>query len=116
MVKGRVEWSIGAGKFGFVNVQIRPSIKGNPYFFADGPFGRTYAFTVQENGDIVAKPKSAKRGAWKKVGQLRESFNGVTYWLGSDDELCDVEKRDLNNPMAQAWRLEHEALTRGDTE
>ena len=110
MSKIRVEWPTEPGRFRFIITQIRTSRLGHPYFFADGPFGCPYAFTVQENGDIMARPKAAKRGAWRKVGQRRESFNGTTYWLGPDDELSDIEKRDLNNPIAQDWKKEHEAL------
>ena len=112
MANVRVEWPTAPGRFKFVMTNLRTSFKGNPYFFADGPFHCTYAFTVQENGDIVARPKGSKRGACKKVGQRRESFHGTTYYLGPDDELSDIERRDLNNPIAQQWKKEIEAIRR----
>ncbi len=113
MGKIRVEWPTEPGEFRFVMTQLRTSHQGNPYFFADGPFEHTHVFIIQENGDIMTRLKGSKRGAWVKVGQRRESFNGTTYYLGPDDELSDVERRDLNNPMAQQWKKEHEELKRG---
>ena len=116
MVNVRVEWPTKPGHFQFVKANLRTSTRGNPYFTSDGPYGTPHAFTVQPNNDIMARPKGSKRGAWKKVGQRRESYHGTTYYLGPDDQLCDVERRDLNNPIAQQWKKEVEAERREHSE
>lgn len=110
MGKIRVEWPRSDGDHLYVKTSLRSSFRGNPYFEADGPFGKTHVFVIKDDGDIIAKLKGDRRGAWVTVGQMRESFGGTTHWIGSDDELCLIEKRDLNNPMAQQWKREHEAL------
>ena len=110
MPKIRVEWPTDKGGYKYVKTSLRGSFKGNPYFEADGPFDRTHVFVIKDDGDIIAKLKGDRRGAWVTVGQMRESFSGITYWIGPADELSIVEQRDRDYPMAQQWKQEHEAL------
>uniref|UniRef100_A0A6M3LXU4 Uncharacterized protein n=1 Tax=viral metagenome TaxID=1070528 RepID=A0A6M3LXU4_9ZZZZ len=113
MGKVRIEWLTEDGRHIYVKTSLRSSFQGNMFFEAEGPFELTHVFVIKDDGDIIAKPKGSKRGAWVTVGQVRESFSGTTYWIGPVDKLCIVEQRDLDYPMAQQWKREHEALKAG---
>ena len=110
MSKVRVEWLAEDSRHFYVKTSLRGSFQGNAFFEAEGPFTYTHVFVVKEDGDIIAKPKGDRRARWVTVGQVRESFSGTTYWIGPADELCIIEQRDLDYPMAQQWKREHEAL------
>lgn len=110
MSKVRVEWPAEDGRHFYVKTSLRGSFRGNPFFEAEGPFTCTHVFVVKEGGDIIAKPKEDRRARWVTVGQVRESFSGTTYWIGPPDTLCIIERRDLDYPLAQQWKREHEAV------
>ena len=116
MSKVRVEWPTGDGGYKYVKTSLRDSFRGNAFFEAEGPFIYTHVFVVKEDGDIIAKPKADRRAPWVTVGQVRESFSGTTYWIGPADELCIIEQRDLDYPLAQQWKREHLALKAAEPE